>query len=52
MVVRKYEDELGFIERINDYSFRIKKGFQVSGIGVKISFAGDQNFSDFLSSQT
>lgn len=29
MVVRKYEDELQFIERINEYSWRIKKGFQV-----------------------
>ncbi|CAO1360893.1 unnamed protein product [Diamesa tonsa] len=28
MVVRTYEQELEYIERINDYSFRIKKGFQ------------------------
>jgi hypothetical protein len=40
MVVRTYEDELKFIERINDYSWRIKKGFQVSEIGDKIEFAG------------
>lgn len=30
MVVRKYEDELKFIEKITDNSWRIKKGFQVS----------------------
>lgn len=30
MVVRKYEEELKFIEKITDYSWRIKKGFQVS----------------------
>lgn len=29
MVIRTYEEELEYIERINDYSFRIKKGFQV-----------------------
>lgn len=29
MVVRKYEDELQYIERLTDFSFRIKKGFQV-----------------------
>ena len=28
MVVRSYDDEMGYIERINDHSFRIKKGFQ------------------------
>lgn len=28
MVVRTYNDELQYIERINDHSFRIKKGFQ------------------------
>lgn len=28
MVVRKYEDEIKYIEKINDYSYRIKKGFQ------------------------
>lgn len=28
MVVRTYEEELKYIERINDYSFRIKIGFQ------------------------
>lgn len=28
MVVRQYEDELKYIEKINDYSYRIKKGFQ------------------------
>ncbi|CAO1300673.1 unnamed protein product [Diamesa serratosioi] len=28
MVIRTYEQELEYIERINDYSFRIKKGFQ------------------------
>lgn len=28
MVVRKYEDELKYIEKINDYSYRIKIGFQ------------------------
>lgn len=40
MVVRTYDEELKFIERINDYSWRIKKGFQVSGISEKIEFAG------------
>lgn len=28
MVVRQYNEELQYIERINDYSYRIKKGFQ------------------------
>ncbi|XP_070495243.1 RNA-splicing ligase RtcB homolog [Chironomus tepperi] len=28
MVVRKYEEELKYIEKITDYSWRIKKGFQ------------------------
>lgn len=28
MVVRQYDDELKYIEKINDYSYRIKKGFQ------------------------
>lgn len=28
MVVRQYEEELKYIERIDDYSWRIKKGFQ------------------------
>lgn len=28
MVVRQYEEELKYIEKINDYSYRIKKGFQ------------------------
>ncbi|KAF7988749.1 hypothetical protein HCN44_007059 [Aphidius gifuensis] len=28
MVVRSYEDELHYLERLTDYSFRIKKGFQ------------------------
>lgn len=42
MVVRKYEDELQFIERISDYSWRIKKGFQVSKIIKKIDFAGNR----------
>lgn len=30
MVVRTYEEELKFIERIDGCSWRIKKGFQVS----------------------
>ena len=28
MVVRSYEDECSYIERINSHSYRIKKGFQ------------------------
>lgn len=28
MVVRQYEDELKYIERLTDYSWRIKKDFQ------------------------
>ena len=28
MVVRTYEDELEYLERINDHCWRIKKGFQ------------------------
>lgn len=40
MVVRKYEDELQFIERIDDTSWRIKKGFQVSCNTAKFHFAG------------
>ena len=40
MVVRTYEDELQYIEKINDFSWRIKKGFQVSGDCVKIKIAG------------
>jgi len=28
MVVRTYDDEMSYVERINDYSWRIKKGFQ------------------------
>lgn len=27
MVVRTYEDELQYLEKLNDYSWRIKKGF-------------------------
>lgn len=42
MVVRKYEEELKFIERISDHSWRIKKGFQVSWIELKINFAGTE----------
>lgn len=40
MVVRKYEDELKFIERIDDTSWRIKKGFQVGSTIVNLHFAG------------
>ena len=36
MVVRTYEEELKFIERINDHSFRIKKGFQVRDSDQKV----------------
>ena len=28
MVVRTYEDELEYLEKINDHCWRIKKGFQ------------------------
>ena len=28
MVVRTYEDELGYLERVNPHCWRIKKGFQ------------------------
>lgn len=28
MVVRQYQEELQYLEKINDYSWRIKKGFQ------------------------
>ena len=28
MVVRTYDDELEYLERINDHCWRIKKGFQ------------------------
>lgn len=28
MVVRQYDEELKYIEKINDYSYRIKIGFQ------------------------
>ena len=28
MVVRSYDDECGYLERINSHSWRIKKGFQ------------------------
>ena len=27
MTVRTYDDELKYLERLNDYSWRIKKGF-------------------------
>lgn len=40
MVVRKYEDELKFIEKIDDTSWRIKKGFQVRLNYCEIQFAG------------
>ena len=40
MVVRTYEDELKFIERLTPNSWRIKKGFQVSEINCKMKFAG------------
>lgn len=40
MVVRSYEEELKFIEKISPNCWRIKKGFQVSGINVKAQFAG------------
>lgn len=36
MVVRTYDEELKFIERINDHSFRIKKGFQVRDLAQKV----------------
>lgn len=28
MVVRKYEEELKYLEKINDHCWKIKKGFQ------------------------
>lgn len=28
MVVRQYNEELQYLEKINEYSWRIKKGFQ------------------------
>lgn len=40
MVVRKYDDELQYLEKLTDYSWRIKKGFQVSSNVVKFNFAG------------
>lgn len=50
MVVRKYEEELKFIERITDHSWRIKKGFQVSYSVRFIEIAGMQR--SFLSSNS
>lgn len=40
MVVRKYDEELQYLEKLTDYSWRIKKGFQVSSNIVKSKFAG------------
>lgn len=28
MVVRQYQEELEYLEKLTDYSWRIKKGFQ------------------------
>lgn len=41
MVVRKYDDELKYIERITDYSWRIKKGFVVSYLVLKMCIGTD-----------
>lgn len=40
MVVRKYEEELQYLEKITDYSWRIKKGFQPN---MKVSFQSLSN---------
>jgi tRNA-splicing ligase RtcB len=37
MVVRTYEDELEYLERINDHCWRIKKGFQPN-MKVEVDF--------------
>jgi hypothetical protein len=42
MVVRKYDEELKFIERISDCSWKIKKGFQVFKL-IKNQLAGKIN---------
>jgi hypothetical protein len=49
MVVRKYDEELKYIEKINDFSWRIKKGFQVKLKNEKNIWP---KFNFFLHSQT
>lgn len=45
MVVRKYEEELKFIEKISDCSWRIKKGFQVRRINCRRMNLTGKSFS-------
>jgi hypothetical protein len=53
MVVRKYDEELQYIEKITDYSWRIKKGFQVINHCHKNEFTGEKHeFHEFSSTSS
>ena len=41
MVVRTYEDEQEFLEKINDHCWRIKKGFQPN-MNVEVAEPGSR----------
>ncbi|XP_065156070.1 RNA-splicing ligase RtcB homolog [Atheta coriaria] len=47
MVVRKYEDELEYLEKINDHCWRIKKGFQ-PGMNVEGRFYVNKPLEDLM----
>lgn len=47
MVVRKYEEELQYIEKINDYSYRIKTGF-VPNMNVEGIFYVNKNLERLM----
>jgi hypothetical protein len=52
MVVRTYNEELQYIEKLNDYSWRIKKGFQVISNAVNFTFAGSDEIYDYFSTSS
>lgn len=37
MVVREYEEEMKYIEKINDVTYRIKIGFQPNMVKIRLS---------------
>jgi tRNA-splicing ligase RtcB len=50
MVVRTYEDECQFIEKLTPYSYRIKKGFQPNMNVEGVFYVNEVNTFDDLSS--
>lgn len=47
MVVRQFDDELKYIEKIDDYSYRIKIGFQPN-MNVEGIFYANQNLQHLM----